>query len=229
MLINLVLVVFNLLPAFPMDGGRVLRALLATRTNHAKATQIAGRVGQAMGILFVVAGFFLNWFLIIIGLFVYLGAKQETRFAHVKSLLRGFPVRDAMMTRFRALDAEDSLASAVDEILAGDQLHFPVVANGRLRGVVSTDDIVSALSGGSPDDRIGDLRLGESIPVGEWDRLESTFERMQSSESRAVPVVRDGNLVGLVTMENVGEWLMIRSALRGGDIPMRVRLGTSAA
>src|SRR5258706_12158480 len=132
MLVNLFLVVFNLIPAFPMDGGRVLRALLATRLDYARATEIAARVGQGMAIVFGFIGLFRFPMLLFIALFVFIGAQEEAQMAQITSSMRGLKVQDAMITKFRPLPVGDSLPVPTNQLLLGSRPHFPVPINAEL-------------------------------------------------------------------------------------------------
>jgi Zn-dependent protease/predicted transcriptional regulator len=217
MWLNVLLVGFNLLPAFPMDGGRVLRALLATRLDYARATQIAANVGQGMAILFGIVGLIgFNPILLFIALFVYIGAQQEAQQAMLRSVTEGMPVRQAMMTRFRTLSATDTLDVAIEELLAGAEQDFPVVNDGRIVGILTRKNIMKALSERGREAPLGDHLSPKCFVVEDTAMLEEAFRKMQESECTTVPVVRNGELVGLLTLENVGELMMINSALKKG-------------
>jgi Zn-dependent protease len=214
MLANVFLAVFNLLPAFPMDGGRALRALLATRMEYTRATQLASTVGQGMAILFGFIGLQGNPILIFIALFVWIGAGQEASVVQMKSALAGIPLRRAMLTHFRTLTPTSTLGDAVDLLLTGSQQDFPVVANGRIEGMLTRSDLVKALP-----QRGRTARVAESMrecPVAEAsEMLETVLGRLQGRECHTIPVLERGALIGLVTMDNVGEFLMIHAAERG--------------
>src|SRR5204862_4780896 len=146
--INVVLLLFNLLPAFPMDGGRVLRALLATRMSYARATQVAATVGQGFAFVFGFLGLLNpNWFMLIfVALFVYIGASQEAALAQMKDVSRRFPVSTAMVREFRTLAADATLEEAVDALLATSQHDFPVMdATGNVAGLLTRHDLIAAL------------------------------------------------------------------------------------
>ena len=146
MVVNVILVVFNMLPAFPMDGGRVLRALLATRLEYTRATQIAASIGQSMALVFGFLGFLYNPFLIFIALFVWIGAAQEASMAQMKSSLAGIPVMRAMITDFQTLTPGDPLAHATEQILAGSQQDFPVLEDGHVVGILTRHDLLVGLT-----------------------------------------------------------------------------------
>ena len=222
-MVNVSLVLFNLLPAFPMDGGRVLRALLAWwHGDFVRATQTAARVGQAMAVVFGFVGLASGQpFLLFIALFVYLGAQAESYSAQMRSVFKGLPVREAMQTRFRVLAPRDTLRVAIDELLAGSQQDFPVVDNGKVVGVLLRNDLIKALSDHGSEAPVGNFVHRQCGTVSDADMLQTTFERMRSEECPCLPVMRGNDLVGVITLENVGELMLIQSALnenraRGG-------------
>jgi Zn-dependent protease/CBS domain-containing protein len=219
MLVNLFLAAFNMLPAFPMDGGRVLRALLAIRMDYTRATQLAATIGQGMALLFGLIGLFFNPFLMFIALFVWIGAGQEAAMTLMKSALGGIPVQRAMITDFRTLAPKDSLSRAVDLLLAGAQQDFPVVEGGAVVGIVTRGDLLAALARQEQRAPIDQVMRRDFLVADASDMLDVTFQRLQGHECRTIPVVHRGNLVGLLTMDNVGEFLSIQAALSGRATP----------
>jgi Zn-dependent protease len=214
--INIVLVLFNLLPAFPMDGGRVLRALLATRMSYARATQVAATVGQGFAFIFGALGLFgPNPFLLFIALFVYIGASQEAALAQMKDVSRRFPVSSAMVREFRTLSENATLEEAVDALLATSQHDFPVVdETGSVAGLLTRHDLIAALRKNDPTLTVGDVMRRDIPTVTTGTRFEDAFRIMQECNCPAVPVLDNmKRLVGLLTPENVTELMMIQSAM----------------
>ena len=214
MLANVFLAAFNLLPAFPMDGGRALRALLATRLEYTRATQRAAVVGQGMAILFGFIGLQGNPVLIFIALFVWIGAGQEASMVQMKSALAGIPLRRAMLTHFRTLTPASTLGDAVDLLLSGSQQDFPVVANGRVEGMLTRRDLVKALPQHGRAALVTDSMRECPVALAS-EMLETVLGRLQGRDCHTIPVLEHGALIGLVTMDNVGEFLTIQAAERG--------------
>ena len=214
MAVNIFLVIFNMIPAFPMDGGRVLRALLATRKDYARATQIAANIGQGIAVLFGFIGIFYNPLLLLIALFVWIGAAQESGAAQLKSAVGGIPVQQAMLTDFKTLQRNDNLERAVELTIAGNQKDFPVVDNGHIEGVLTQTDLLKALSQRDQHPTVTSAIQKEFVTVDSLEMLESAFEKLKDCNCRTLPVVRNGRLVGLLTMDNIGEYMRIQGALQ---------------
>jgi Zn-dependent protease len=215
LVINVWLILFNLLPAFPMDGGRVLRALLATRMSYARATQIAATVGQAFAFVFGFIGLFSNPLLIFIALFVYIGASQEAAVAQMRDITRRLPVSSAMVRDFRSLPDHATLEEAADALLATSQHDFPVMdPSGNVAGVLTRQDLIGSLRKNDPSIRVGDVMRRDIPIVTTGTPFDEAFRLMQENNLPAVPVL-DGmkRLVGLPTPENVTELMMIHSAM----------------
>lgn len=214
--INVVLFLFNLLPAFPMDGGRVLRALLAIRIPYARATQVAANVGQGFAFVFGFCGLLTtNPFLVFIAFFVYIGASQEAALAQMRDVSRRFPVSSAMVREFRTLGENATLEEAVDALLATSQHDFPVMdGNGSVAGLLTRHDLIAALRKNDPALRVGHVMRRDIPTVTTGTRFEEAFRIMQECNCPAVPVLdRMKRLVGLLTPENVSELMMVQSAM----------------
>jgi len=215
MTVNISLVLFNLIPAFPMDGGRVLRALLAMRMEYVRATQVAANVGQGLAFIFGFIGLFNNPFLLFIAFFVWIGASQEASMVQMKNSLSGIPVTRAMLTDFKTLAPHDTLSQVVDLILAGSQHDFPVLdANGSVIGILERGTFINALSQRGQSVPVVDVMRRNLPNVDSHEMVEAALMRLQETGAKALPVVHGGQFVGLITTENITEFLMIRSALK---------------
>ncbi len=210
---NVLLAVFNLIPAFPMDGGRVLRALLATRMDHVRATQTAAAVGQGMALIFGLVGLFFDPFLLFIALFVWIGAAHESHSVQIREAFSGIPIRTAMQTHFSTLSTNDTLGNAVKVVLDGSQHDFPVMWGDRVMGILTRANLLSGLTQGGPDQLVTSIMERQFETAEPNEMLEAVLNRMATSPVRTMPVMQDGTLVGLVTMENLGEYLVIQNAL----------------
>jgi Zn-dependent protease/predicted transcriptional regulator len=215
MLVNVSLVGFNMLPAFPMDGGRVLRAVLAIRMDYTRATQLAANIGQAMALLFGLLGLFFNPFLVFIALFVWIGAGQEAAMTQMKTALGGIPLESAMITDFRTLSPNDSLAHAVELLLAGAQQDFPVVEGDAVVGILTRADLFTALAREEQQSPVANVMRRHFLTADAADMIDVAFQRLQEHDCHTIPVIRGGVLIGLLTMDNVGEFLRVQAAIGG--------------
>lgn len=217
---NIGMAAFNLVPAFPMDGGRVLRALLASRLDYVRATHVAATVGQGLALVFVFLGLFPNHYfhspiLVFVAFFVWMGASDEASMAQMKSSLGGIPIQRVMITDFHTLSPRDPLARAVQHVLAGFQNDFPVVEEGRVVGMLTRPDLFAALTKRGQDAPVGEVMQTVFEVADPAEMAEAVFARLRDCDCHSLPVVEGAQVVGLVTAENVGEFLMIQAALRG--------------
>ena len=211
---NIILVLFNMIPAFPMDGGRVLRALLAMRMGNARATELAATIGQGFAVVFGVVGIFYNPMLIIIALFIFLAASGEASQAQLRAVAQGTLVSDAMITEFQTLATNATVNDAAEALIRTTQTEFPIVdGSGRLRGVLTRDVMIKALKERGPETPVLEV-MREDVPtVPARARLDTALRSLMQKGRPVVGVTAaDGRLIGLLTLENLGEMMMIQSA-----------------
>jgi len=213
MLINVFIAGFNLLPAFPMDGGRILRAALAMRMDHATATRKAASVGQFIAIGMGFLGIMYNPFLLFIAIFIWFGAAMESNAEQVQSILKHANVRHAMLSEFHSLSPEDTLAKAVELTLAGSQKDFPVGYRNNLQKVLHHGDLIKGLQQKGEQARIGELPLQDILSADIDEPLGSLLERMQGNPAQMICVIDRGEIAGLLNLENVVELIKIQEAV----------------
>lgn len=214
LVVNLFLAGFNLLPAFPMDGGRVLRAALAMRTDRIHATRTAASIGQGLALWLGFIGLFYNPFLIFIALFVWIGAAAEAGMEQMKSALSDATVGRAMLTDFQTLAPDDPLSRAIELTLAGSQKSFPVLADGAVVGVLTQTDLLKGLQARGDWGRVSAWMQREVQDADIHEPLEKVLERLQESACPLLAVTEAGRLAGIVDLDNIMELVRIESAVR---------------
>lgn len=213
MAVNFVIVAFNLIPAFPMDGGRILRAVLSPKLGRLRATSIAANVGQGIAVLFVFYGFFYNPFLVFIGLIVFLGAQAESSLVKMQFALKGLAAHDAMMTDFRTLSRNDTIAQAVKHFLAGSQQDFPVVDEGKPLGMLYRKDLLKALKEGLRSQSISRIMSCDTYAAEESSTLRNAVDSMSANRRHTLPVIHGDRIVGLLTSDHISEMISIQTAM----------------
>lgn len=217
---NVMMVAFNMIPAFPMDGGRVLRAVLAFFTDYGRATRAAAAIGQSIAVVafvWMLLSGFGNPFLMLIAFFIFIAAGQEAATVTQQQAASGLSARDAMLTDFRALPPHASLQDAVDLLIAGTQHDFPILDDdGGMKGMLGRNQLIAALASHGPAHpasqvlQVCERSLSPDTSLGE------AMEMLSSSPCPALPVLdaATGRLIGLLTAENIAEALLVRSALQ---------------
>ncbi len=210
--INLVLAAFNLIPAFPMDGGRALRAILSLKLSRVLATNIAARIGQFIAILFVLGGLFVNPFLVFIGIFIFLGAQAEATMIEIQSVLTKAQVKDVIMRNYSLLDENDTLQTASTELLNGQASNFLVLKNNRVVGTLSKKDLIRGLTEQGIEFPVKDFIYRNIFVLQPYMPLEDVYKKMIAEKINILPVYEGETLVGAVDIENILEYVMIKNA-----------------
>ena len=214
--INLFLAVFNFIPAFPMDGGRVLRALLSLKLSRVKATRIAAYTGQVIAICFVFIGFSFNPMLVLIGFFIFLGAYAEANAEQTLSYLHEIKVSDVLMHRYSVLQPGDSLSKAVDLLLNSQEHSFIIEENDEVKGTLSRKEIIAGLSKFGKDVAISKIMQTNVASLKPGDLLRDIMQRFSGNAETIMPVVDGKKIVGVLDLENISEFVQIQNALTKG-------------
>jgi CBS domain-containing protein len=215
MVVNIYLLLFNLIPAFPMDGGRVLRALLASRLGLVRGTRVAAGLGQMLAVAGGLYGISRPApLLVLVAFFVFLGANAEATAVETRVAGEGLQVRQMMVTDFRTIPIHATLNQAVELLLSGEQREFPVVDNlGRTEGILTRDNLIRGLSQRGPESTVAEAMTPGVPSVSPALGFQEALERLRSSRLPALPVVDGrGALVGLLTLDNITDLLLVRRA-----------------
>jgi len=208
---NIMLVVFNLIPAFPMDGGRVLRALLAFKLPRVKATNIAANVGQVFAVIFFMLGLLYNPFLVLIALFIFIGAYAENKMVQQISILKGHTVKEAMLTNITLLNPENTIQEVVDILLAGTEKDFVVVTDDKIVGILYQKEIIKHVKNRSL--LVNDIMQRSFKTIDSSGEIKDIFGLINKEKLSFFPVTSNKKLIGAIDMRNIGEFILIQSNL----------------
>lgn len=208
-LLNLLLGAFNMLPAFPMDGGRVLRAFLAERMNFVRATELAASIGKQLAIIMAIIGIFFNPFLILIGIFVYLGADQESRMVMINTLLEGIYVKDIMTTEVKTVKTTETVSDVLKLMFKHRHMGYPVYQDGNLHGIVTFHDL-SDIPQEQRNSPVENFMTSDLVVTSPEEEVSTTLEKLNMNNVGRLPVLQNGRLVGIISKTDVIKALEIR-------------------
>ena len=208
---NVMLVLFNVIPAFPMDGGRILRSLLSMKMNRIQATRIASGLGQLVAFLFFVFGLIYNPILALVGVFVFFGAQGENVMVQQMALLKDRTVSEAMMTDISVIHPDTPLSEVVDIVLSGTERDFVVAEDGKVCGVLYQQDLVEARRSGAGSSRVRDILTSDVMQVSPDADLGEVYQKIQSHKKNFFPVVDAGELKGAIDHTNINEFMVFKS------------------
>jgi Zn-dependent protease len=217
--VNLALALFNLIPAFPMDGGRIFRSILSLFIDRVQATLIAARTGQVLAIGFFFVGIFYNPVLAVIGIFIFMMAQTENDYVRTKSILHDYTVRDVIIKKFFSLDAFDTIEDAVKGLLDVQATDFLIMEKGNVIGTLNRDRIITALTKKGKDSEVVHAMNTKFLPITSDMPLEKVFQLFKQSESSILPVYEKDTLIGIVDLENILELIMVKNAIEKGSRP----------
>lgn len=209
---NIALVAFNMLPAFPMDGGRVFRALLSLKMGRVKATRIATGLGKFMALLFFLFGLFYSIILTVIAVFIWFGAHSENIMIQQMDLMDGFKIRDAMITEYSILHPEQPLQQAIEKILSTTERDFVVMDDTEILGVLFMSDLSGALHNHGKTALIRDVMDRDFVTLKTDEPLHAAYRKLKRDDRNFFPVTEHGKLVGVIDLNNINEFLTFRSS-----------------
>jgi Zn-dependent protease len=209
-IVNLGLVVFNMIPAFPLDGGRVLRALLAMKMERVKATQIASNIGQVIAVFFLLIGLLFNPILIFIALFIFLGAYGENQIVQHLALLKGHTVEEAMMTNITTFSPNDNLELVVNKIISGTETNFVVVKDKSVKGLLYHKDIIE---NSTKNILVKDVMSTSFKTIKPNAHLKEIYNFVFAEKKSFIPVLNQEKLVGVIDATNLNEYILLQAKL----------------
>ena len=209
---NVVLVLFNLIPAFPLDGGRLLRAFLDVKLDRERATTIATTIGHIIAIALIVFGLSVSPILVLMGIFLFIGGYSENRSVHQLGILKGFKVRDAMLKNITTFHPDDTMEDIVKVIIAGSETNFIVEKDKTIVGLLYHNEIIQ--NSEKRTLQVKDLMVTTFKSVKIDDKLSVAYALMQDESHPFFPVLEKGKLIGAIDFANLNEFMLMESRLK---------------
>ncbi len=200
---NVMLGLFNIIPAYPMDGGRILRGIIAMKKEYVEATRLAADVGKLFAVAFIIIGFFYNLWLILIGIIIFGGASSESEAAVVSSKLENITVGELMITDFKTISPDEPLTAVVEKSLHTFQNDFPVVSNGKFVGVLMRSSVIESLYHRLHERKVGEIARQNFPTITPDETAANALTTMRTAHINIAPVEQDGTLIGIITIEKL--------------------------
>jgi len=213
-IVNLALALFNLIPAFPMDGGRILRAIFASRMPFLEATKKAAEIGKLIAIFMAFFGLFYNLWLFVIAFFIYIGASEEERATAMTSLFEGLRIRDIMTENVSMVSPDLSVEELLFKMFEEKHMGYPVIQEGRLVGVVTLEDVRKVPTERRRDVKIYEIMSRDVMVASPDDPLSLIVKKMSETGVGRVPVVENGKVIGIVTRTDILRSLQLLTEMR---------------
>jgi len=207
--INLTLGIFNLIPAFPMDGGRILRGIFALKMPYVKATRLAASIGQSFALLFGFIGLFFNWWLILIAIFIFMGAGSEEHIVQIRTGLEGIIVRQIMSEHLFHFSPEDTLRKGLQYVYQGCRDDFPVLEDSKLVGVITRENLMAAIHQYGLDKKVKEVMDTEFQTASPDEKVSDVYLKLSQTKTKAIPVVENEEVIGMIGMDNIGRYISI--------------------
>ena len=208
-IVNLMLALFNLIPAFPLDGGRVLRGLLSLLVGRDRGTRAAVAIGQFLAIMLFFYGVFARWWLALVAMFIYMGAEGEREEAKLLADLSRGRARDAMLTDPTTLAPDTALDEALEVFRHSSQDDFPVVERGEVVGMLSRRALGRAALGRARNVLVADLMRTNVVRADEDANLEDVYQQMQQQQHAAAAVLRGQSLAGIINTDQINKYELL--------------------
>lgn len=213
--INIILAIFNLIPAFPMDGGRVLRGILALKMDYIQATSLAVSIGQGVSLFFIFFGLFFNIWIALIGVFIYIGAGSEKHEVMLRRVLHKVPASAVMATNFQTLRPDESLSQALEHVYHGCQDDFPVMGESGIQGVLTRKEVLSAIHEKGMQMPVSEVMDRDFFSVKPQEPLDKVYHQLLKKHKTAAVVLEEGLLRGMVCLDSISRYFMIQNAMSG--------------